>query len=192
MKLMRTTFIVLVIAAASLSGCNKSTTSTTSAKTSDAKTSDAFQGKLEEVAGGNATDCGRLKSQAEEAMKSASKCVMDASQGKRPFYVAYEMPGMTIGVAGNSEGKLFSVQSQQQDNAQPGTMSEPKSVPCPAELRVAQSGRVTCFAPVAMGAPGGSPHGGMPPSGTANPHAGGMMAPRAITPQPGNAPPKRN
>jgi hypothetical protein len=65
-----------------------------------------------------------------------------------------------------------------------------QSEPCPSQLRVAQSGRVTCFAPGTMGpgthggmpmAPTGAenPHGGMglPPSGTPNPHAGKTAAP---------------
>ena len=78
--------------------------------------------------------------------------------------VAYDMPGMTVGVAGNSEGKLFTVQAQ-------GSPSPSVTAgACPSQLRVASSGRVTCLAPGDMGAMSGSHPSGAVPSGTANPH----------------------
>ena len=99
---------------------------------------------------------------------------MAAAKDKRAFYVAYDLPGLTVGVAGNSQGKLFSLQVEQPENAPAGTKPEIRSAPCPSDLRVAQSGRVTCMTPSAgTGTMGGaSPHGGMgiPPSGTPNPH----------------------
>jgi hypothetical protein len=110
-----------------------------------------------------------------------SDCALQASQKKQPFYVAYDLPGMTIGVAGNSEGKGFAVQSQQPENAQPGAVAEVQSEPCPSEVRLAQSGRVTCFAPGSFGmnSGGGSPHGGMtmPPATGQSPHGGMMTMP---------------
>ncbi len=55
-----------------------------------------------------------------------------------------------------------------------------KTTECPAELRVAQSGRVTCFAAgsMGMGSSGANPHGAVPPAapGTPNPH--GTMSPK--------------
>ena len=128
-------------------------------------------------------------------MKPASDCSMRAAESKHPFYVAYDMPGLTVGISGDAAGKLYFIQAEQPHNAQPDVRAAIQSGPCPSQLRVAQSGRVTCFAPGTMGpgAHGGmpippmgaeNPHGGMglPPSGTPNPHAGKTAAP----------PPKKN
>ncbi|MFI5108974.1 MAG: hypothetical protein ACHP78_09025 [Terriglobales bacterium] len=188
---MQKTLIILTVAAVCLSGCKKSATPSGST----AKSGDAVQQKLQELAGSGATDCGRLQSQAQEHMKPASDCAMQAAQSKHPFYVAYDMPGLTTGVSGDAAGKLYFVQAEQPQDAQPGVRAAIQSSPCPSELRVALSGRVTCFAAGTMGpgAHGGmpmppsgaeNPHGGMglPPSGTPNPHAGKTAAP----------PPKKN
>ena len=175
---MHKTLIVLTLAAVSLGGCKKSTTPSGST----AKSGDAVQQKLQELAGSGATDCGRPKSQAQEQVKPASDCAMQAVHGKHPFYVAYDMPGLTTGVSGDATGTLFFVQTEQPQDAQGGGNAAIKSGPCPSELRVAQSGRVTCFAPGMMG-PGA--HGGMsmPPSGGESPH-GGMLLPPAGMPNP--------
>src|SRR5579862_4968680 len=103
-----------------VSGCSKGSSPAATAAvapsaapavaSSEAK-ADGVQQKLADFAGGSATDCGRLSSQADDQMKAASACAMDAAQGKHPFYVAYDLPGMTVGVAGNAEGKLFTVQA---------------------------------------------------------------------------------
>jgi hypothetical protein len=125
------------------------------------------QQKLLEYSGGSGTNCGRLDVQAAEAqLKSASSCAMQAAQSKQGFYIAYDMPGMSVGVAGNSEGKLFTVQSQGGGGLTSGA--------CPSQLRVASSGRISCFAPGDMGSMG-SGHGSlaMPKSGMSNPHATG-------------------
>jgi hypothetical protein len=105
----------------------------------------------------------------EAQTKSAGDCAMQASQGKKPFYVAYDMPGMSVGVAGNAEGKLFTVQSQG------GSVT---GGDCPSQLRVATSGRVTCFAPGDMGSMSGSHAAGTVPAGGANPHMGGVPPPK--------------
>ncbi len=131
-----------------------------------------IQPKLQELAGKNATNCGDVKSLSGDELKKASDCAMDSAKSKKAFLVSYDMPGLSVGVAGTSEGKLFTVQSEE-ENGKPAT---PKSQPCPAELRVAQSGRVTCMPAGSMGVTPGSanPHGGgltMPPAGTPNPHA---------------------
>jgi hypothetical protein len=163
---MKTPVILLVIALCSLAGCNKSTAPASPAAVSAAKTNDGLQQKLQQYAGASATDCGRLDNHATEAQsKAASDCAMQASQGKKPFYVAYDMPGMMVGVAGNSDGKLFTVQSQGN-----GPMANVTSGDCPSQLRVASSGRVTCFAPGDMGSMSGNHAAGSVPSGTANPH----------------------
>ena len=103
---------------------------------------------------------------------------MKSAKDKKPFLVSYTMPGMAVGVAGNAEGKLVTVQSAE-ENGKPG---EPKVAACPAELRVAQSGRVTCMPAGSMGVmPGaGNPHAGQ----GASPHGGGMSTPPAGTPNP--------
>ena len=121
---------------------------------------------------------------------------MAASKKKQAFYVAYEMPGLTVALAGDSTGKLFSVQQEQAAGAPSGSTSEVVAAPCASELRIAQSGRVTCIPPGSMGgnmmggvgphggqsippASGASPHGGiiMPPASGANPHGGMIMPP---------------
>jgi hypothetical protein len=182
---MRRTFafytVFLMIAVASLIGCNKKP-----AKTGG----DAIDQKLQQLAGGSATDCGRLKSQDPGQMKTASDCAMGAAQKKQPFYVAYDLPGMTVAVASASDGKLYMIQAQTGENGQPAAAVQVNAEPCPSELRVAQSGRITCTAPGSMGGMGGmgmggNPHGGvaMPPAGGENPHGGEMMPP-AGTPNP--------
>lgn len=181
---MQKTLVIVAIAIAGLVGCSKKA-STGSGNTSG----DTVQQTLQQQAGSGATDCGRLTSQVPEEMKKASDCVMQAAQGKHPFYVAYDMPGMTVGVSGNSEGKLYYLTAQKPEGGQNGTAAEVKSGPCEAALRVAQSGRVTCFAPGSMGtmggAMGGNPHGaGAMPPGMANPHTGGMGMSPTGTPNP--------
>lgn len=101
---------------------------------------------------------------------------MQANQSKHPFYVAYDMPGMAVGVAGNAEGKLFTVQSQGR-----GPSATLTSGDCPAQLRVASSGRVTCFAPGDMGSMGAGHAAAAMPQGMSNPH--GAAANPHATPQ---------
>ena len=154
-RMIRTHCLLLVLLALfSLVGCNKT----------PAKPKDAVEAKLQELAGGDATNCGRLPVQADKELKTASDCATEAAQKKHPFYVGYDMPGMSVGVAGNSTGSLFTVEAQGEAGAQQLT-----SGACPAGLRVASSGRVTCFAPGSMGTMGVNPHGGMGMP-AANPH----------------------
>lgn len=172
---MKIPLILLVLSAAALSACNKSAapsaSSTPASSTATvSKPHDGVQQKLAEYAGSSASDCGRLEVRANEAQsKSASDCAMQASQSKKPFYVAYDMPGMSVGVAGNADGKLFTVQSQG------GSVTGGE---CPSQLRVATSGRVTCFAPGDMGSMSGSHAAGTVPPGGANPHGGGTQPPK--------------
>ncbi len=162
---MRKVLLLLTIAAMSLAACNKSENKPAVGEKHPA---DAVQNKLQELAGGGAKDCGRLATQEPGQLQVASDCVMGAAKDKKPFYVGYDLPGMTIGVAGNSQGQLYMVQVEQPGELQSG--------PCPSSLRVAPSGRVTCFAPGSMTMPGASPHGAgqsaMPPSGKASPQPG--------------------
>jgi hypothetical protein len=104
--------------------------------------------------------------------QAVADCAVQASQSKHPFYVAYDMPGMAIGVAGNADGKLFTVQSQGAGAAAALTGGD-----CPSQLRIASSGRVTCLAPGDMGSMGGGHAAGALPAGTANPHATGTTNP---------------
>jgi len=180
---MKRALVIAVMAAAiCLAGCNKAKSSAPAAKPDD-----AVQLKLKQLAGSGATDCGRLDVRATDPqLTGASSCATKAADGKHPFYVAYDMPGMSTGVAGSSDGRLFAVELQGA-----GTGAQLQSGPCPAELRVAKSGRVTCFIPGTMGLnpsaadphsgvqvnPGASPHGGIPqPFGTA-PSSGAAKAP---------------
>lgn len=163
---MKNLLLFLLIAGCFLTACNKSTTpSSTSSNATPSKPPDAVQQKLQDYAGSSATNCGRFDIHANEAQsKAAADCAMQASQSKHPFYVAYDMPGMAVGVAGNAEGKLFSVQSQGE-----GLSAAVTGGDCPSQLRVAASGRVTCFAPGDMGSMGGG-HTAIP-QGMPNPHA---------------------
>lgn len=163
---MKNRLILVLFALIGFVGCNKSNTPAAPATVSAAKLPDGVLQRLQQYAGTSAKDCGQLDVHATEAQsKAASDCAMQASQGKKPFYVAYEMPGMSVGVAGSSDGKLFTVQSQGS-----GPMASVSAGECPSQLRVASSGRVTCYAPGDMGSMSGSHAAGSVPSGTANPH----------------------
>jgi hypothetical protein len=165
---MKNSPILLVVILAYLTACDKASAPAPAAASS--KPPDAVQQKLQQYSGSGATDCGRLDIHAAvERSKAASDCALQASQGKHPFLIAYDMPGMIIGIAGNAEGKLFTVQSQEG--------SAPTGGDCPSQLRVASSGRVTCFAPGDMGSMSGSHSAGAVPSGMANPHGSSVKPP---------------
>ncbi len=168
-----TSVLALVFALASFSACNKSQNAAKNTAQSQSK-SDAVQQKLQELAGSGATDCGNPKSQNPPDVQPATDCAVKAAQNKQAFYVRYDLPGMTTAMAGDAQGKLYAVQSEANGNVQ--------SAPCPAEIRIAQSGRVTCYAMGSMGGMGTmggtSPHGGdmsMPPATGPNPHEGSAM-----------------
>jgi len=189
---MHKALVVALIAAAFLVGCKKSSAPPTS---SSVRPDDPVQRKLKELAGSGAIDCGRLDVRAQDQQLSgAGTCATKAAQEKRPFYVGYDMPGMSTGVAGNSEGKLFAVQLQGAS-----TGAQLASGPCPAELRIAKSGRATCFLPGTMGLTptAADPHSGIPmnPSGDAN-LQGGMAIPQPFAPTPKSSsnpkPPSKN
>ena len=177
---MKNAFILCLILLACLTACNKS--SGPSSSTADAPKPDAVQQKLQQYAGASPTDCGRIDVHAtQEQAKAAGDCAMQASQSKRAFYVAYDMPGMTVGVAGNSEGRLFTVKSEGTDAAANLTGGD-----CPSQLRVASSGRVTCFAPGDMGSMGTGHGMGATPQGMANPHSAGTASPHGGANPPSN------
>ena len=114
-------------------------------------------------------------------MEAVSACAMSAAKKKQAFYVAYELPGLIVALAGDSTGKLFTVQQEQPAKTQSGTAAELAAAPCPSELRIAQSGRVTCITPGSMGGGSMGVHGGMSmsPGGGASPHGGMNMSPGA-------------
>ena len=170
--------LALLIVALLLVNCDKAPAPPASSSAS----ADPLQRKLQELAGSGATDCGRLKTQAPDQLDTAGNCAMGAAKKKQAFYVAYELPGLTVALAADSAGKLYSLQQQQSAGAPSGSTSEVVATPCAAELRVAQSGRVTCIPPGSMGGNmmgGASPHGGqsMPPASGASPHGGMSMPP---------------
>jgi len=169
--------VVLTIALCCLTACSKPATpaASSASPTAPPRTPDVVQQKLQEYSGAGATDCGRLDVHATaDQSKTASDCAMQATQSKKPFYVAYDMPGMAVGVAGNAEGKLFTVQSQGSGPAPALT-----SGACPSQLRVAASGRISCFAPGDMGSMGDSHAGRAMPAGMVDPHTGGTANPHA-------------
>src|SRR5215469_7884589 len=160
--------LVALLAAACLVGCNKSS-STSAASHPD----DAVQLKLKELAGAGASDCGRLDIKAiNDALTGASACATKSAQDKKPFYVAYDMPGMSTGGAGNSQGKLLADELQGV-----GAGAQLQSGPCPGEMRIAKSGRVTCFIPGTMGLnpTGADPHSGISTSPGGAPAQNGFL-----------------
>jgi hypothetical protein len=172
---MKKMIAVSIVALCSLIACSKSSAPAPSPSnpTATPKAIDGVQQKLQEYSGTGAIDCGRLDVHAPEvALRTASDCALQSSQAKRPFYVAYDMPGMTVGVAGNAEGKLFTVQLQGE-----GAAASLTSGACPSQLRVASSGRVTCFAPGDMSWMSSSHAAGAMPPGIPNPHAAGGAKP---------------
>jgi hypothetical protein len=200
--------IALILICVSLGlACNRgSTPSQTSANSTETKTAtpaqtgasntpDAMSAELIKLAGTSATDGGRIGMSGD--VQTASHCAMQANEAKKPFYVRYDLPmpdaQMAIATVRTSDGKLMSVQFDSKGWEKPlegAKLSADKTVavgPCPApeNLRIASSGRVTCFPPTQMPA-GMSPHGGgakmpsgmgMPPAGTPNPHKSGATAP---------------
>jgi len=180
--------ITALIAAAILSGCNKSSSPAPAASPAAPPPKDALEERLRKLSGNDAKNCGRMDQTAD--FKAGGDCAMQAAQSKKPFYVAYDMPGLSVGIAGNSEGKLNTVQAET-GQAQ-GAQAKVTEFACPSELRVAQSGRITCT-PVgagmggAMGAGGSNPHGGA--GGGESSHGGGMMAAPPGTPNPHGAVP---
>lgn len=156
--------IVLILATCTLTACNKSSSPPPKLIL---RSVDALQQKLIDYAGISAKDCGRLDVHAAETqLKTASDCAISAARNRTPFFLAYDMPGMSVGIAGNNDAKLYSVQSQN-GSITAGT--------CPSQLRIASSGRVTCFAPGDMGAMG-SGHVTVAP-GTPNPHGNNPSSP---------------
>ena len=101
---MKIVSLILIVACCCLCACNKS--APVSASNPQPKPSDAAQQKLRDFAGPIATDCGRLNAGVpSDQAKATADCALKAHQEKRPFYVAYDMPGMAVGVSGNAEGK---------------------------------------------------------------------------------------
>jgi len=160
-----------------------------------AKPVDVLESRLRTLAGNDATNCGRITPGAD--VKAASDCAMQANTAKRPFYVGYEMPGgemglITFAFAGDNTGKVHRVEYSpkgwqgQMTGGELTDNNQAFTADCTAPLRLAQSGRVTCIPPMAMGAGGMNPHGGMmmPPPGTANPH-GDMPMPQGQMPPSG-------
>ena len=121
-----------------------------------ASSDDPVHKRLVELAGSSATNCGVFKSSVLAELNSGSQCAENAFKTRAPFYIEYQMAGLTVAVAGNAQGKFYSVQSA---SGGAGLTSGE----CPAELRVASSGRVTCYAKGASPVPGAdsslNPHG---------------------------------
>jgi hypothetical protein len=165
--------VVLVVAFFFLTARKSSGPVALSSAASPSKSPDAVQQKLQEYSGTPTTNCGRLDAKASQIeLKAAAICAQLANQKKERFFVAYDMPGMAVGVAGNADGKLFTVQSQGS-----GPSAALTSGDCPSQLRIASSGRVTCFAPGDMGSMGARHSAGTIPPGMANPHGAASTKP---------------
>jgi hypothetical protein len=180
------------------------TTQTTAQSTpaSQASPNDEMTAQLKKVAGPDAKDCGTVAAKSGD-LQSASDCALQSNDAKKPFWVRYELPlpgaQMHIATARASDGKLYTMQYSSAGYKQApegATISSDKkllTMPCPdAPLRVAGSGRVTCFAPQqnagninasphggGMAMPGANPHGAMPPASGTNPHGASPPKPPA-------------
>ena len=120
-------------------------------------------------------------------------CNYIVNHARRPF-PQVPGPGLTVGVSGDAAGKLYFVQVEQPQQAQLDARTVIQSGPCPSELRVAQSGRVTCFAAGTMG-PGAHGVMPMPPMGAENSHGGLGLPPSGPNPHAGKTaapPPEKN
>jgi len=179
-------------------------TPSTTTRTAQPSPDDEMTAALKKLAGAEAKDCGTVPGKGGD-VGSASACAMDTNDQKKSFWVRYElpMPGsqMAIATARATDGKLYTMQYSADGYKQASagaTLSADKkllTVTCPeAPLRVASSGRVTCFTPQQVGGNvSASPHGGgmaMPP-GAANPHGkmppASGQSPRGTNPPPATA-----
>src|ERR1700685_377206 len=142
-------YLPFVIAFCLLTGCGKSKSparpeaTETPALASNANTAtsssdeDPVHKRLIELSGAGSVNCGDFKSSAPDELRAGSKCAEDSFRSNGPFFIEYEMPGLTVGVAGNTQSKFYCWQAR--CNGAGLTGGE-----CPAKLRVASSGRVTC------------------------------------------------
>jgi hypothetical protein len=159
---------------------------------------DEMTAQLKKLAGADAQDCGNVPAHTTD-VQPASDCAMQANTAKKPFFVRYELPmpeaQMAIATARAADGKLYTVQYSStgyKAPAQGGSLSDDKklsTMPCPGSpLRLAASGRVTCFPQQqnAIGT-GANPHGGAMGSGMSNPH--GTMPPATGANPHGSKPP---
>lgn len=166
--------------------------------TTQSSPNDEVTAQLQKIAGSNAKDCGTVPGQRGD-VQSASTCAMQSNQANTPFFVRYDLPvpgtKMAIATARAGDGKLYTLQysdSGYKEAVTGSTLSQDKKIltmPCTAELRLASSGRVTCFPPQQNAGNITSPHGGgmaMPPHGT-SPH--GTMPPATGTNPHGSTPP---
>ncbi len=178
---MQKALIGIVIVALSLANCDKSSTPPVSSATPPATQYSASCRNSPETERPIVVVSSRRP---RNQMEAAGACAMGAAKKKQAFYVAYELPGLIVALAGDSAGKLFSVQQEQPGKTPSGTAAELVATPCPSELRIAQSGRVTCIAPGSMGGSsmgGATAHGGksMSPGASPSPHGGMNMSPGA-------------
>jgi len=165
--------------------------------------SDAVEAQVRKLAGKSAHDCGRVA--AGGSVQQASECAMQANSDGKPFFVLYDLPaeaGMTVALARSGDGKMYTVQyvgagwqkDELKGEAQLSDDGRILTEPCPAEgaLRVASSGRVTCYPPQAFGGAsphgGGNPHGGMGMGQGAAPHGGITTKPGVPNPHGGEKP----
>jgi hypothetical protein len=153
---------------------------------------DEMTAQLQKLAGADAKDCGTVPGVGGE-VQAASDCAMQSNSASKPFYVRYELPlpgtKMAIATVRATDGKLYTVQYAADGYKQASggaTLTADKKVmtmACADALRVASSGRVTCFAPQQNAGPMPStPHGGlmtMPPASGMNPHGSIPPAPGA-------------
>ena len=183
----------------------KTETSTPSATTNAAaqpSPNDDMTGQLRKIAGSDAKDCGTVPGGSAD-VQPASDCAMQSNGANKPFYVRYELPlpgtKMAIATVRNADGKLYTVQYSADGYKQAAagaTLSDDKkmmTMGCTDPLRIASSGRVTCFPPQQnAGSISASPHGGgmaMPPASGANPH--GSMPPATGRNPHGGTPPSQ-
>src|ERR1700687_6483470 len=102
--------LALILALSCLTACSKQETTAVSSSNAPSQgapshSPDAVQQKLQEYSGAAATHCGRLDVMAKaDQQKTAADCAIPASQSRHSLYVAYDMAGLAVGVAGSAGG----------------------------------------------------------------------------------------
>src|ERR1700691_2943596 len=110
-------FPLFVIAFCLLTGCTKPKSSqpavaevpgsTLAPDEPSASSDDPVHKRLVELAGSSATNCGVFKSSVLAELHSGSQCAETACKTRAPFYIEYQMAGLTVAVAGNAQGKFL-------------------------------------------------------------------------------------
>lgn len=102
--------------------------------------------QLRQIAGWLSLDCGHVRYR--EDADGAITCARDALRARRPFYVAFDVRGIdshgTTGLAANSEGTVYQVETDQLTGGWAGYVPNSGQVRTPTVIRCTKApGEVT-------------------------------------------------